>query len=212
MTAPITGELIAAGQYARIDFNADRADVAQRIAAQDELHERLRAWHKENTIAIARALARMRCSGYWRRADNRDTDRDFCEWIDGEIGISVSYAAEMLSAGRALEVLAENTREYFPTSAAQVRRLGSSWYLQHPESIVNVWASSVAAAGGQPSAELVAGRARAHKDDMSAGGGHASVVVHRRLAHVRRQLIELHRLDPGRSKSFLRELAESIPS
>lgn len=125
-------------------------------------------------------------------------------------------------SGRAVAVLERTddvktagTIAHFPVGANQTRALGSSWYLDRPDALVNVWIAATEEANGQPSAELVASKARRYKADVRSVEDDRQEsadarLVGRKLRRIRRELIELWRREPGQVESFLRELSVSI--
>ena len=218
-------EVLSPGAYTRREFDADRTAVRQAVQARETVIERVRAWDTTNSLDMARRLVRMRDDGedYWRGPGMKGNDREFYDWALAEMPeiTSTGWARDQLVAGRALAVLEarKNDMSFFPVGASQIMRLGSSWYLQRPQAIANVWQAAVEEVDGQPSRELVDAKARRYKADLQsveetkpgrqyedAERRHISM----RLRAVRKQLVELHRQDPAYVEAFLRDLSTTI--
>lgn len=213
-------EVIAADVYTHVDFQRDRRAVEKAAHQREVVVERVQAWERTNTIDLARRLVRMRDSEFWYGPGGKHNDREFYEWLVAEIDEidSSRWAQDLLMAGRALAVLEKNRPGDFlePVGASQIKSLGSRWYLQRPRELMNVWLASVEETpSGQPSKELVATKARRYKADVESTEKADALPfearrIHRRLAKIRRQLVELYREDPMPVEVFLRELAVSI--
>jgi hypothetical protein len=217
-------EVLSPGTYTRREFTADLSAVQQAVKEREVVIERVRKWDTTNSLDMARRLVRMREEGedYWCGPGMKGTDREFYDWLvaEGVVG-SIDWARVQLVAGRVLPVLEaeKNSIEVFPVGATQLKHLGSSWYLDRPKAIANVWQAAVEEAGGQPSADLVAGKARRYKADLQSveetkpGRKYEDADrrhINRKLRAIRKQLVELHREDPGHVEAFLREMTTTI--
>ena len=215
---PMT-EVLSPGPYPRREFSTDLSAVQRAVKARETVIERVRAWDTTNSIDVARRLARMRTEGedYWRGPGMKGNDREFCDWLvtEGEV-TSATWARDQLMAGRALPMLESGKSEIslFPVGASQIIRLGSSWYLDRPQAIVNVWLAAVEEAGGQPPMDLVASKARRYKADRQSveegkdDAGRRD--ISRKLKAIRKRLVELHQQDPAYVEAFLRDLSTTI--
>jgi len=214
-------EVLSPGSYTRREFSSDLSAVRQAVKARETVIERVRKWDTTNSLDTARRLVRMRTEGedYWRGPGMKGNDREFYDWVVAEVsGVeSTGWAADLVPAGRALAALeAQKTAiAVFPAGATQLKRLGSSWYLERPQAIANVWQAAVEEANGQPSAELVAAKARRYKADLRSveeptrqDADHLS--IRRKLKAIRKQLIGLHQHDGAYVEAFLRDLSTTI--
>jgi hypothetical protein len=207
-------------EYTRADFDRDADAVATAEATREAVAERVRQWDRGNSIDMARRVARMRDSDHWRGPGTKDSDREFYEWIVARGTLnSTGWAQNLLEAGRVLPVLDAAAEKkaiaYFPVGAAQIKRLGSKWYLAHPRSVVNVWTAAVEEANGQPSAELVAAKARRHKADLESvedTSRHSAGqrAIHRKLRRMHKQLVGMYRDEPAFVDAWMRELPMSV--
>jgi hypothetical protein len=218
-------EVLSPGTYTHREFDADLSAVRQAAKARETVIERVRKWDSTNSLDMARRLVRMRTEGedYWRGPGMKGNDREFYEWVVANVeGIeSTGWAKGQLMAGRALVALESQKVPMgtFPIGASQIRDLGSSWYLERPQAIANVWQAAVEETGGQPGKELVAAKARRYKADLQSveetkpGRQYEDAErrdVSRALRAIRKRLVELHRQDPGYVEAFLRDLSTTI--
>jgi hypothetical protein len=213
-------EVLSPGTYTRREFSTDLSAVQRAVRAREAVIERVRKWDTTNSLDTARRLVRIRTEGedYWRGPGMKGNDREFYDWLVAEgIENSTTWAKDQLMAGRALLALESNKDAIatFPVGASQIRRLGSSWYLERPQAIVNVWEAAVEEVGGQPDDSLVAAKARRYKADLRSveQPGHQDadhLSIRRKLKAIRKQLIELHQQDGAYVEAFLRDLSTTI--